>query len=129
MGYSFRLAATVLLHTPSYRQDITYHGPCYTSRGTLAGKRNSSMCPQQGIDPTIHRTLSGRFYHGATSRSFICTLAAFLGFCITSCGALAVTINYILPPKGIDPTTHCTTSGRSTTELCPTSIQTKPLPS
>ena len=45
MGYSFRLAARVLLHAPSHRQDNTYHGFCYTSRGALAGTRNSSMGP------------------------------------------------------------------------------------
>ena len=26
---------------PSHRQDNTYHGLCYTSRGALAGTRNS----------------------------------------------------------------------------------------
>ena len=31
------------MHHP--RQDTTYHGLCYTSRGTLAGTRNSSMGP------------------------------------------------------------------------------------
>ena len=36
MGYSFRLAATVLLYASSHRQDNTYHGLCYTSRGVLA---------------------------------------------------------------------------------------------
>ena len=41
MGYSFRLAARVLLYAQSHRQDNTYHGLCYTSRGTLAGTRNS----------------------------------------------------------------------------------------
>ena len=30
---------------PSHRQDSTYHGLCYTSRGALAGTRNSSMGP------------------------------------------------------------------------------------
>ena len=40
MGYSFRLTARVLLYAPSHRQDSTYHGLCYTSRGTLAGTRN-----------------------------------------------------------------------------------------
>ena len=45
IGYSFRLAAMVLLYAPSHRQDSTYHGLCYTSRGSLAGKRNSSMDP------------------------------------------------------------------------------------
>ena len=41
----FRLAARVLLYAPSHRQDSTYHGLCYTSRGALAGTRNSSMGP------------------------------------------------------------------------------------
>ena len=45
MGYSFRLTARVLLYAPSQRQDSTYHGLCYTSRGALAGARNSSMGP------------------------------------------------------------------------------------
>ena len=37
MGYSFRLAARVLLYASSLREDDTYHGLCYTSRGALAG--------------------------------------------------------------------------------------------
>ena len=41
MGYSFRLAAKVLLYASSHRQDNTYHGLCYTSRGALAGTRNT----------------------------------------------------------------------------------------
>ena len=45
IGYSFRLAARVLLYAPSHRQDSTYHGLCYTSRGALTGTRNSSMGP------------------------------------------------------------------------------------
>ena len=45
IGYSFRLTARVLLYAPSHRQDSTYHGLCYTSRGAQAGTRNSSMGP------------------------------------------------------------------------------------
>ena len=45
MGYSFQLAARVLLYASSHRQDNTYHCLCYTSRGALAGTRNSSMGP------------------------------------------------------------------------------------
>ena len=45
MGYSFRLAISVLLYASSHRQDNTYHGLYYTSRGALAGTRNSSMGP------------------------------------------------------------------------------------
>ena len=43
MGYSFRFAARVLLCASSHSQDDTYHGLYYTSRGALAGTRNSSM--------------------------------------------------------------------------------------
>ena len=45
IGYSFRLTARVLLYAPSHRQDSTYHSLCYTSRGALAGMRNSSVGP------------------------------------------------------------------------------------
>ena len=49
IGYSFRLTARVLLCAPSHRQGSTYHGLCYTSRGALAGTRNSSMgSPHEG---------------------------------------------------------------------------------
>ena len=49
IGYSFRLAARVILYAPSHRQDSTYHGLCYTSRGAMAGTRNSSMgLPHEG---------------------------------------------------------------------------------
>ena len=45
MGYSFRLASRVLLYASSHRQDNTYHGLRYTSRGAMTGTRNSSMGP------------------------------------------------------------------------------------
>ena len=45
IGYSYRLTARVLLYSPSHRQDNTCHCLCYTSRGALAGTRNSSMGP------------------------------------------------------------------------------------
>ena len=48
IGYSFQLAARVLLYAPSHRQDITYHSLCYTSHGALAGTRNSSMGLKKG---------------------------------------------------------------------------------
>ena len=67
IGYSYRLAARVLLYAPSHRQDSTYHGLCYTSRGALAGTRNSSMGPPH--EGSIRRPKSERYYHGATSRS------------------------------------------------------------
>ena len=55
IGYSYRLTARVLLYAPSHRQDNTYHGLCYTSRGALAGTRNSSMGPR--TETSAPRTL------------------------------------------------------------------------
>ena len=49
MGYSFRLAARVILYASPHRQDNTYHGLCYTSRGALAGTRDIY------IDIVIHQ--------------------------------------------------------------------------
>ena len=69
IGYSFRLTARALLYAPSHRQDSTYHGLCYTSRGALAGTRNSSMGPPWMINPTTHHTMSENSYHEVTSRS------------------------------------------------------------
>ena len=49
IGYFFQLTARVLLYAPSHRQDITYHGLCYTSHGALAGTRNMSVgSPHEG---------------------------------------------------------------------------------
>ena len=58
MDHTFWLAARVLLNVPSHRQDSTYHGLYYTSRGTLARMRNRSMGPPWGIDLIIHHTMS-----------------------------------------------------------------------
>ena len=45
MGYSFPLAARVILYASSHIQDSAFHGLCYASHGALAGTRNSSMGP------------------------------------------------------------------------------------
>ena len=63
MSFSFRLTVRVLLYAPFHREDSTYHGLCYTSRGALAKTRNSSMGPQWRIDPTtLQRTFLPRSY-------------------------------------------------------------------
>ena len=62
----FYLAARVLLYASSHRQDDTYHGFCYTSRGALAGTRNSSTGPPWRFVLTTHRTMSELSYHRAT---------------------------------------------------------------
>ena len=46
-----------------HRQDNTYHGLCYTSRGALSGMSNSWMGPPWRIDPTTHCTMSECYYH------------------------------------------------------------------
>ena len=58
IGYSYRLAARVLLYAPSHRQDNTYHSLCYTSHGALAGTRNSSIGSPWMIDPMTHCNMS-----------------------------------------------------------------------
>ena len=50
IGYTFRLTARVILYAPSQIQDSTHHSLCYTSRGALAGTRNSSVgSPHEGL--------------------------------------------------------------------------------
>ena len=49
IGYSYRLAARVLLYAPSHRQGNIYHSLCYTSRGALAGMvREETRCRHMG---------------------------------------------------------------------------------
>ena len=60
IGYSFQLAARVLLYASSHRQDNTYNGLCYTSRGGLAGMRNISMgstMKDRSDDPSHHKRM------------------------------------------------------------------------
>ena len=54
------------MHHPTDR--IAQDSICYTSHGTLAGTRNSSIGPPWRIDLTTHRTMSRHSYHKATSR-------------------------------------------------------------
>ena len=42
-GLLFPINSKDVLHAPSYRQDSTYHGLCYTSCGALAGTRNTRI--------------------------------------------------------------------------------------
>ena len=59
IGYFFQLAAWDLLYVSFHRYNSSYHSLCYTSRGALAGMRNSSVSTPRGIDPMIYHTLSG----------------------------------------------------------------------
>ena len=72
MGYSFQLTAMVLLYAPSHRQDNTYHCICYTSRGALAGMRNSSIGRPWGIDLTTHCIMSRHLPQTTTHSPIIC---------------------------------------------------------
>ena len=67
IGYSYRLTARVLLYAPSHRQDNTYHGLCYTSRGALAGTRNI-IHPGQILKRIIYNLTM--FIHGNTEHVF-----------------------------------------------------------
>ena len=65
MGYSFRLAARVILYAPSNRQDSTYRGLCYTSRGALEREIAQWVDPMmdRSDNPSHHeRTLLPRSY-------------------------------------------------------------------
>ena len=42
-GLLFPISSKIILYASSRRQDNTYYGLCYTSRGALAGTRNSSL--------------------------------------------------------------------------------------
>ena len=65
--YSYRLTARVLLYAPSHRQDNTYHGLCYTSRGALAGTRNISMGARSNANSSF---LERAFHHSLLYRDF-----------------------------------------------------------
>ena len=71
IGYSYRLTARVLLYAPSHRQDNTYHGLCYTSRGYWLEREIaqwvSSMGPPWGIDLMTHCSMSGHYHKGLFS--------------------------------------------------------------
>ena len=76
IGYYLRLTARVLLYAPSHRQDSTYHGLCYTSRGALRSYFEREIAQwvhpmkDRSDDPSHHeRTL----YLWATSRSHFAT--------------------------------------------------------
>ena len=59
IGYSYQLTARFFLYAPSHRQENTYHSLCYTSRGALAGMRNSSM----GAPHEINKITPSQFKH------------------------------------------------------------------
>ena len=66
IGYSYRLSARVLLYAPSHRQDNTYHGLCYTSRGALAmciecqRKRKRTTTKEIVVKPILSVDFSSR---------------------------------------------------------------------
>ena len=101
IGYSYRLTARVLLYAPSHRQDNTYHGLCFTSRGALAGTRNSSMGPPHegsirrpiapranALTTELHLALAGTRNNSSMVRSYIHDLGVkwtFLSFASSDC--------------------------------------------
>ena len=100
--YSFRLAARVLLYASSHRQDNTYHGLCYTSRGALAGTRNSPMGPPWRIisnDPSHHeRTLLPRSYISLPVMTMMILQNCLKGCYITDISVISVTLERDIAP-------------------------------
>ena len=100
---SFRLAARVLLYTPSHRQDITYYGLCYTSRGALAGTRNRDVTAGtdlEGVEvqgthtPTPHPTL--KFEKCSFYLGFLCFSQIYLVFIIITIIIVVVVVVIII---------------------------------
>ena len=122
IGYSFQLTARVLLYAPSHRQHCTYHSLCYTSRGALAGTRNSSMDPPHegsirwpwanALTTELHLA-PNPLWRMVHTKNHCC-----YGLCYTSRGVLVRTRNSSMGSSwGIDPITHRTMSRRCTMEL------------
>ena len=81
MHYTFRLAARV----------NTYHSLCYTSRGSLARTRNSSMGPPSRINPTTHHTMSERSRQGKKSWKYVSKKLTNGGVCVV-CACVCVCV-------------------------------------
>ena len=109
IGYSFRLAARVLLYAPSHRQDSTYHGLCYTSRAALAGSRNSPMGRPWRIDLTTHCTMSYislPYLNNAQMRKIIHNFLFFIisNNPINSSALITCSVRWALKPLGYNLT-------------------------
>ena len=127
MGYSFRLAARVLLHAPSNRQDSTYHTfvipgmewECYHTM--VLSKEHSWVC-WHCINMVKNHTYNekgnlllpfhGKLFPIRMQGIIYCTIKwTYHSLCNTSCGALFGTRQCLMGhPWGIDPMTHCTVS-------------------
>ena len=68
-GLLFPINSKGFLYAQSHRQDSTYTAFDTPVVEHWPGTRNSSIGPPRRIDPTTHRTMSERSYHGATTRS------------------------------------------------------------
>ena len=89
-GSSFRLTARVILYAPSHRQDSTYHGLCYTSRGALAGTTELKIpeYPTTCLHTRIpkHETRTALHWNG------VLTSANKTVFCVGYPGTLALEV-------------------------------------
>ena len=77
MGYSFRIAAKVILYAPSQRQDSTYHGFCYTSRGSLEWKIAQRVHHEESIWRTIAPSNTYRLYTKSLLQSHLNCVCVF----------------------------------------------------
>ena len=58
-GVLFPISSKGSFIASSHREDNTHHGLCYTSRGALAGTRNSSMGVFHDVFNTFYELLNG----------------------------------------------------------------------
>ena len=79
MGYSFRLAVRVILYAPSHRQDNTYYGHCYTSRGALAGTSVYTVCVYMCVVYGCVYTLSDMFCDSGGNKRKLSTAIKLMG--------------------------------------------------
>ena len=85
MGYSFRLAARVLLYAPSHRQDITYHVQCFWSTYYVKNvKQNNKMKNPINNNDTLARTHI--YMHSTSIHPSVClhvSIYLFVSLCLS----------------------------------------------
>ena len=77
-GLLFPINSKGSLYAPSHRQDSTYHGLCYTSRGSLAGTSNDEYVhhPTDRLTHTMVRWFVESILHGGPLELFLIPASA-----------------------------------------------------
>ena len=129
IGYSLQLTAMVLLYAPSHRQDSTYHGLCYTSRGALAGTKNELKQMPLSIIKTTYITICLPINSLIViSKDWIITILGIWTNLIARCSSVVIGFTHGAMSRRIDPSwwTHwdisrfsqCSTTGVTKFMVC-----------